>query len=158
MEMNEKAAVRVLLVEDDPGDQFLMRMAMEHEDLEVRWTVLSNGEEALDYLGRDCAEGRAPAPDIVLLDLNLPRVSGREVLEWIRSDDGVPWLPVIVVSTSSWERDIRRAYDEGATSYVTKPATFEGFQSLGRALCEYWLEGATLPSTATAGDGRPEAV
>jgi len=143
--MTDPRAIRLLLVEDDPGDQLLIRQVIESSTVPVQCVTVSDGGEALDYLSGSIGSDDT-RPDLVLLDLNLPRISGWEVLRRIRKDDALCELPVVILSTSSWARDVRGAYRLGANSYVSKPVTFEEFERLGQLLCDYWFALALLPS------------
>lgn len=143
----DRAAV-ILLVDDDPGDQELTRRALAGGELRVDLRVVSDGEQALDYLnrrGRFACAGDAPFPDLLLLDLNMPRLDGREVLKRIKADPRLRKLPVLVMTTSRQEADIVRSYDLGCNSFVTKPLDVGGFLSAVRELGAYWLELVTLP-------------
>lgn len=139
----------VLLAEDDPGDQELTRRALEAEPTPPDLRIVEDGEEALDYLFRrgDYADAAsAPLPDVVMLDLNMPRVGGREVLEAVRSSSGLRRVPIVVVTTSDEERDVACAYDLGCSSFLEKPTEGAAFMAAVRALHRYWLELVTLPA------------
>jgi CheY-like chemotaxis protein len=146
-ESAERPAV-ILLVEDDPGDQELTRRALAEGGLLGELKIVSDGEEALDYLqrkGRYGLDGNAPRPDLILLDLNLPRIDGRQVLQAIRADVALRHLVVVVLTTSSAEEDVLRSYQDGANSFLTKPAGLPPFLTMVRDLGTYWLSLVTLP-------------
>jgi CheY-like chemotaxis protein len=139
----------VLLVEDDAGDQELTRRALTEGLLRVDLRIVSNGEEALNYLyhrGQHGDPARSPAPDLVLLDLNMPGLDGRDVLRVVKADEALKSLPIVVLTTSRLEADILRSYDLGCNSFVTKPVGVEGFVRAVQDLGAYWFELTTLPA------------
>lgn len=141
--------LRVLLVEDNPGDVDLIRDSLEEVSPHLDITVLDNGAKALDYLshvGGTVAERNAPLPDLVLLDLNLPKISGHEVLSEARKNSDLRTLPIVVVTSSDATRDIMTSYELGANSYVTKPGELASFQRTVKALGNFWCNVARLPS------------
>jgi two-component system response regulator len=127
----------ILLVDDSPDDVALTLRAFRANRITNKVDVASDGEEALDYLLRESE--RRPKPVLILLDINLPKVSGLEVLRRIRTDERTRYLPVVVLSTSSEDRDIVESYDLGANSYVRKPVVFNEFVDAVKALGVYWL-------------------
>ena len=132
----------ILLVEDNPDDVELTRLAFAEAGAPHRLHVLSDGAEAVDYLlrrGRHAAREAADLPALVLLDLNLPRLDGREVLQAIRADDATRCLPVVVLTTSAEPGDVDKAYALGANSYIQKPVEFERFVEVVRQVGRYWL-------------------
>lgn len=133
--------ITVLLVEDDPGDVLLIREAFEDHKLNNTLLVASDGVEALEIL-RSPEAGR---PDLVLLDLNLPRKDGREVLKEIKADDALRSIPVVVLTTSDAEEDILRSYDLHANAYVTKPVDFESFIDVVRQIDDFFVSVVKLP-------------
>ncbi|MBI2435923.1 MAG: response regulator [Candidatus Hydrogenedentes bacterium] len=141
----------LLLVEDDPGDQELTRRALEAGALKTHLYVVNDGEEALDFLhhrGKYAVVEAAPRPDLILLDLNLPRLDGRQVLEAILRDPDLYRISVVVLTTSEHENDIRAAYDLGVNSYIIKPSDMQKFIHAVRCLQEYWFGVVTLaPAT-----------
>ena len=144
---NGKAVI--LLAEDDPGDQELIRRALQSHERAARLIVVSDGEAAMDYLlQRGCYEDpdMAPRPDLLLLDLNMPKLDGRQVLAQIRAEPSLRRLPVVVLTTSRQEEDIDRSYELGCNSFVTKPLDIEPFMRAIRELGSYWLDVASLPS------------
>ena len=132
----------ILLVEDDPEDQELTRRALRTSKLHNELYVVNDGEEALDYLYRREAyedPKTSPRPDLILLDLNMPKLDGRAVLERIKSDDKLKSIAVVVLTTSSQEEDILRSYDLGVNSYISKPVRMDGFIKAIQDLERYWL-------------------
>lgn len=141
-----KRRIRVLLVEDNPGDVELIRDSLEDvASLEI--TVVGDGAQAIDYVGqRIGAERLRPLPDLVLLDLNLPKISGHEVLLEIRRMLDLRAMPIVVVTSSDAMPDIVKSYALGANSYVTKPGELAAFQRTVKALGNFWCNVARLPS------------
>jgi len=131
--------VDVLLVEDDPGDVYLIREAFAHNKVGNALHVVSDGVEALDFLRRRGPFADAPRPDLVLLDLNLPRRDGREILGEIKADEDLRTIPVVVLTTSEAEEDIARSYDLGANAYVTKPVDFDRFIEVVRTIDDFFV-------------------
>lgn len=143
--MNGGRAVEVLLIEDNPGDIRLTQEAFKEGRVLVNLTVAMDGVEALDVLNRRGKFGSASRPDLILLDLNLPKKSGREVLEEIKASDELRRIPVIVMTTSKAEADIHRAYNLNANCYVTKPVELDEFLEVVRSIEDFWLTIVTLP-------------
>ncbi|HVU73972.1 MAG TPA: response regulator [Mycobacteriales bacterium] len=141
-------ALHVLLVEDDPGDALMTTEALEDHDVPVALDVVSNGEDAIAYLRREGSFAGAGAPDLVLLDLNLPRRDGREVLRDVKSDPALRRIPVVILTTSDAAQDITQAYDLHANAYVRKPADFNDFLSAVRAVVDFYARRALLPGRA----------
>ena len=140
---SELTPIDILLVEDNPADVEITRRALRKGELRNRLTLARNGQEALDILfGHN---GSEPLPGLILLDLNLPGVDGREVLEKIKADPKLKRIPVIVLTTSTREQDIVRTYDLGVNTFITKPVQFEDFIRIVAAIKEYWIGIATLP-------------
>jgi CheY-like chemotaxis protein len=137
--------VDILLVEDDPGDVLITREAIESSKVANRLSVVSNGEEALQFLRREEPFADAPRPGLLLLDLNLPRLDGREVLARMKADPDLRRIPVVVLTTSSSDEDIVRSYDLHANAYVTKPVDFEQFMSVVRQIDQFFVSIVTLP-------------
>jgi CheY-like chemotaxis protein len=137
--------VRVLLVEDNPGDADLTRETLEAGRLHLEIDVVVDGEQALDYLLQRPPYAGKPMPDLVLLDLNLPRISGREVLEEIRRQPQLRKVPIVILTSSDAEQDIVRSYELGANCYVTKPVGFEAFQAVVRSVEGFWFTIVRLP-------------
>jgi CheY-like chemotaxis protein len=137
--------IDVLLVEDDSGDVLLIREAFEHNKVHNDLAVVSDGVEAIAYLRRQGEHANAPRPDLVLLDLNLPRKDGREVLAEVKSDPDLRSIPVVVLTTSKAEEDVLRSYDLHANAYVTKPVDFERFIEVVRQIDEFFVSVVKLP-------------
>jgi CheY-like chemotaxis protein len=137
-EITPGSPIMILLVEDDPGDVLMTREALAESKLLNDLQVVNDGREALDFL-KDAAEGTKPKPDLILLDLNLPRVDGRQVLEFVKAEPRLRRIPVVVLTTSSAEEDIARSYDLHANAYVTKPVDFEQFMSVVRKVDEFFI-------------------
>ncbi|WP_433387929.1 response regulator [Micromonospora sp. KLBMP9576] len=140
-----KSPIEVLLVEDDPGDVLMTQEAFEEHKLRNRLTVVSDGAEALSYLRREGRYADAVQPDLILLDLNLPRRDGREVLEEIKSDEQLCRIPVVVLTTSQADEDILRSYQLHANAYVAKPVDFDRFITVVRQIDEFFVSVVKLP-------------
>ena len=137
--------IEVLLVEDDPGDVLMTREAFDEHKVRNLLNVVSDGEEALAYLRREGKFADAPRPDLILLDLNLPRIDGRQVLSQIKADEDLRRIPVVVLTTSQAEEDILRSYSLHANAYVTKPVDFERFITVVRQIDEFFVSVVKLP-------------
>ncbi|TYL38486.1 response regulator [Natronococcus pandeyae] len=137
--------IDVLLVEDNPGDVRLVEEAFEMVTNEIRLHSVSDGTEALEFLSDGREDDTTPFPDLLLLDLDVPRTHGFEVLEEVRDDPALVTLPVIVLTNSTDETDIGESYDLCANAYLTKPDSQEEFVSLARAVEEFWVQTAKLP-------------
>jgi CheY-like chemotaxis protein len=137
--------IEVLLVEDDPGDELMTREAFAENKIGNQLHVARDGEEALDFLYRRGQHADAPKIDLVLLDLNLPKYDGRQVLEQIRSDPELTHTPVVILTTSSSEEDILRSYKLHANAFVTKPVDVNQFMSAVRQIDEFFLSVVRLP-------------
>jgi len=144
--MENLSVVDVLLVEDDPGDVVLIKEAFEFNKVHNALHTVSDGVEALDFLYRRNGHEDAPRPDLVLLDLNLPRKDGREVLQELKADPALCRIPVIVLTTSAAESDILHSYDLQANCFITKPLDLDEFFEVVRAIEDFWLATARLPS------------
>src|SRR5690242_19936676 len=140
--------IEVLLVEDDPGDVLMTQEAFEEHKVRNSLNVVSDGVEALAYLRREGEHADAPRPDLILLDLNLPRVDGREVLQVIKNDEDLRRIPVVVLTTSQADEDILRSYSLHANAYVTKPVDFERFIAVVRQIDEFFVSAVKLPPKA----------
>ena len=138
-------AVEILLVEDNPGDVRLIQEALRDGKVWNNPHVVSDGEAALDFVYRRGAFTDSPRPDMILLDLNLPKKDGREVLATIKSDPDLKRIPVVVLTTSKEEEDVLRAYNLAANCYVTKPVEFEEFMKVIRMIEDFWLTIVALP-------------
>ena len=137
---------RVLVVEDNDADVRLTREALREAGENVRLSAVGDGEQALTYLRREEGFGEAPRPDLVLLDLNLPRKSGLEVLDEMRADERLASIPVIVLTSSAARQDVEACYARGANAFVVKPQELDAFMDLIGAIRGFWLEVAQLPS------------
>jgi len=141
----EARPIVVLLVEDNAGDVRLTREALKEGKVRNELVVVGDGIEAMALLRREGAHHDAVRPDLILLDLNIPRMDGREVLAEIKGDPSLKRIPVVVLTTSKAEEDILRTYDLHANCYITKPVDFEKFVSVVRTIDEFWLTVVRLP-------------
>ena len=139
------AVIDVLLVEDDPGDVLMTREAFEEHKLGNTLHVVTDGVEAVSFLRREGPYADAPRPGLVLLDLNLPRMDGRQVLESIKSDPELASIPVVVLTTSENEDDVLRSYSLHANAYVTKPVDFQRFIEVIRQIDDFFVTVVRLP-------------
>jgi two-component system, chemotaxis family, response regulator Rcp1 len=139
------APIEILLVEDNPGDVRLTQEALRDSKLHNRLSVVEDGVEAMAFLKREGHYNDSPRPDIILLDLNLPRKSGREVLEEIKQDDVLKRIPVVVLTTSEDERDVMASYNLHANCYITKPVDLSQFITIVRNIKEFWFTIVRLP-------------
>lgn len=148
--MSDAKSITIVLADDDPDDRLLAREALEESRLANELITVEDGAELLDYLlCRGRYERRSPGnPGLVLLDLNMPRMDGREALAAIKAHDSLRSIPVVVLTTSKAEEDILRTYDLGVNSFITKPVSFDELVAVMRDLGRYWLEIVELP-TAT---------
>jgi CheY-like chemotaxis protein len=137
--------IDILLVEDDPGDVLMTREAFEHHKIHNALFVVSDGVEALQFLRRQGPHTDVPRPGLILLDLNLPKKDGREVLAEIKADPELLAIPVVVLTTSEAEEDILRSYDLHANAYVTKPVDFERFVEVVRQIDDFFVTVVKLP-------------
>ncbi|WP_421888941.1 response regulator [Marinoscillum sp.] len=133
--------VHILLVEDNEGDILLTTEALEESNITHQLSVVRNGKEALDWVFNQ----QSGEPDLILLDVNLPLKSGHEVLQAIKSDDTVKHIPVIMLTTSSSEKDVNLSYQYAANCYITKPVEVNDFLDAISTLCHFWVEVVTLP-------------
>ena len=138
--------VDILLVEDNPGDARLVQEAFATSTFETAFHTVTDGNEAIDFLTTSTASSDVPFPDLLLLDLNLPRMDGFEVLETVRDHSDVSSLPIIVLTSSAAEEDILTSYELAANAYLTKPATPDEFDSLVSAVESFWFDAAQLPT------------
>lgn len=137
--------ISILMADDDLEDQQLTREAMAMNRLANDFQTVSDGAELLSYLRKEGEYANAITPGLILLDLNMPKMDGREALRQIKQDASLCSIPVIVMTTSKAEEDIYRSYDLGANSFITKPITFTGLVDIVKALGEYWFEIVELP-------------
>jgi CheY-like chemotaxis protein len=145
IDLAEARPIEILLVEDDPGDVLITSEALEQSKLVNNLHTVENGEEAVAFLRREGTYGDAVRPDLVLLDLNLPRRDGREVLAEIKADPDLRRIPVVVLTTSSAEEDVLRSYDLHANAYITKPVDFARFVDVVRQVDEFFFTVVRLP-------------
>lgn len=151
-----KKSITILMADDDPDDRRLTQEAFEENLLANDLRFVVDGEELLDYLnrrGKYAPPADAPWPGIILLDLNMPRMDGREALREIKSDPRFRAIRVVIMTTSKAEEDVVRSYNLSAASYITKPVTFERLVEVVRAIGQYWLEIVELPPNGTNGNG-----
>jgi len=142
----EYRCAQILLVEDSSGDVILFRKALEKSGLRNELRVIENGAEAESYLQSLIEDPQKPRPGLAILDINLPAVSGLELLRLIKTNDALKSIPVIVMTTSSSESDIQQAYASHANSYITKPVDFPQFLKVVSAMSNFWLQIVTLPN------------
>ena len=146
--MSDGEAITILIADDDEEDRLLTQEALAESRLANDLRFVEDGEELLDYLyhrGRFAGEGESPRPGLILLDLNMPRMDGREALREIKSDPALRSIPVVVLTTSKAEEDIYRTYELGANSFIVKPVTFAGLAEVMRDFSRYWFEIVELP-------------
>ena len=141
-------AIEILLIEDNQGDVVLTLEAFEEARIKNNVTVLKDGEEAIRYLTRKPPYENAVLPDIILLDINLPKIDGKEVLSFIKSNPRLKQIPVVMLTTSSSESDVSDAYEANANCYITKPVDVNKFFEVIRAIENFWITIVTLPGKA----------
>lgn len=139
-------AVEILLIEDNPGDARLAREALRDAKVRNNLSWVPDGVEGMAYLKRQGKYGQSPRPDLILLDLNLPRKDGREVLSEIKADESLRRIPVVILTTSQAEEDILRAYHLNANCYITKPVDLEQFMKVVKTIEDFWLTIVKLPA------------
>lgn len=139
------SVIDVLLVEDDPGDALMTQEAFEHHKIRNSLHIVRDGVEALQFLRREGEHANAPRPGLILLDLNLPRMDGREVLAEVKADERLRSIPVVVLTTSEAEEDILRSYNLHANAYVTKPVDFDRFIEVVRQIDDFFVTVVKLP-------------
>jgi chemotaxis family two-component system response regulator Rcp1 len=140
--------IEILLVEDSPGDVRLTQEALRDAKVQNNLHVASDGMEALSFLGRQGKNANAPRPDLILLDLNLPKKGGRAVLEEIKLDPSLKSIPVVILTTSAAEEDILRSYQLHANCYITKPVDLDQFLKVVKTIDNFWLAIVKLPTVA----------
>jgi len=153
--MSNDQRIRILLAEDDPDDRLLTRRALQKSRIANTISMVEDGEELMEYLrheGEYTDPEDAPRPGLILLDLNMPRMDGREALKKIKSDPELRRIPVIVLTTSEAEQDILQSYDLGVNAFVTKPVTFDELADAIQALGDFWFEIVKLPSERDASE------
>lgn len=143
--MLQGSAIDILLVEDSPGDVRLTREALKEGKVRNTLHVAEDGEKALAFVRREAPYGDAPRPDLVLLDLNLPRIDGREVLRTMKCDDDLRRIPVVVLTTSTADEDVLRVYDLAGNCYIPKPVELDRFLEVVRSIEDFWLTVVRLP-------------
>ncbi|HLX23592.1 MAG TPA: response regulator [Usitatibacter sp.] len=143
--VDESPPVEILLVEDNPGDHRLTKEALHEGKVYNNLHWVQDGVEALEFLQRRGKHANAPRPDIILLDLNLPKKDGRQVLSEIKQDQALRAIPVVILTTSAAEEDVLRSYDLHANCYVTKPVDLEKFIVVVQSIDRFWLSVVTLP-------------
>jgi len=141
----EGKTIEVLLVEDSPGDVRLTREAFRDANVSIRLHVASDGVEAMAFLRRQDEHIHAPRPDLILLDLNLPRMDGREVLAQVKEDPSLKTIPTVILTTSEAEADIMKSYELQANAYLSKPVQLYEFESLVNSIKDFWLTRVKLP-------------
>jgi CheY-like chemotaxis protein len=139
--------IDVLLVEDNAGDARLTREAFRDANRAIRLHVAADGAGAMNFLRNEGEHVGAPRPDLILLDLNLPRMNGHEILGNIKEDEDLKAIPTVILTTSVAEADIRKSYQLHANCYLSKPVRLEAFESLVKSINDFWLTTATLPQT-----------
>jgi len=142
---NDWRPIEILLVEDNPADVDLTKEALEGAKVCNRLHVVDDGAKAMDFLRQEGAYCESPVPDLILLDLNLPKKDGRQVLAEIKADPRLAHLPVVILTTSADERDVLRAYQSHANCFITKPVSFTQFMNVVRAIEDFWLSVVRLP-------------
>jgi CheY-like chemotaxis protein len=143
--------MEVLLVEDSPGDVRLTQEAFRDANRSIRLHVASDGVEAMAFLRKEGAHVHAPRPDIILLDLNLPKMDGREVLAHIKEDDGLKTIPTVILTTSDSEADVVKCYQLQANCYLSKPVQLEAFEALVKSINDFWMTKVKLPQQPRSG-------
>ena len=143
--LGEGRPVQILLVEDNPADARLTQEAIRDTEFRYQLHLAEDGEEAMEFLWKEGEFENAPRPDLILLDLNLPGMDGREVLAEIKSDDDLGSIPVVVLTTSTAQQDLLYSYGLRANSYVNKPIDRDRFNEMIKSVMEYWINISTLP-------------
>jgi len=143
--LEEVMPVEVLLVEDSPGDVRLTRDAFRETNESIRLHVAVDGVEAMDFLKKRGAFASSPRPDFILLDLNIPKMDGREVLAQIKKDNDLKTIPTIILTTSDSEADIKKSYELQANCYLNKPVQLEDFESVVKSINDFWTTKVKLP-------------
>ena len=139
------APINVLLVEDSPGDVRLTQEAFRDANLGVQLHVANDGVQAMAFLRHEGIYGAAPRPDLTLLDLNMPKMDGRQVLALIKADDALKTIPTVILTTSASDDDISKCYELQANCYLTKPVQLDAFEALVKSINDFWLTKAKLP-------------
>lgn len=145
MGSQQREPIEILLAEDNPGDVKLTRKALEQGDLLNNLHVVTDGVETMKFLRKDGEYADTPMPDLLLLDLNMPRKDGRQVMEDMDADPELSRIPVVVLTSSDAEEDVVRSYELSANAYLTKPVNFEGFVDIIKRLENFWFEVVKMP-------------
>jgi chemotaxis family two-component system response regulator Rcp1 len=145
MELHGPQPIHVLLVEDSPGDIRLTQEALKDAKMHIHLDVTRDGQEAMAFLMREGEYANAARPDLILLDLNLPKKDGREVLKEIKEDPTLKIIPVVILTTSASEADILRSYSLHANCYITKPVSLDGFLTVVKSIDNFWMSVVKLP-------------
>jgi CheY-like chemotaxis protein len=145
----DQMPINVLLVEDSPGDVRLTQEAFAEANPSILLHVATDGVEAMSFLQREGSNAGAPRPDLILLDLNLPKMDGREVLAHIKEDDRLKTIPTVILTTSDAEADVLKSYQLGSNCYLTKPVQLDSFEILVKSINDFWLTKVMLPQQAT---------
>lgn len=143
--MTDPCGITILMADDDADDCFITRQAFAQASVRNDLRFVANGEELLAYLRREPPYDAAPRPGLILLDLNMPRMNGKEALNIIKNDPQLAMIPVVALTNSSAERDVTDSYRLGVNAYITKPVTFDRLVEAVRSLTHYWLDTVTLP-------------
>lgn len=152
---HNKQSVAILMADDDADDRFLAADALREARVHNRINFVTNGEELMDYLmrrGEYADDEKYPLPGLILLDLNMPRMDGREALKEMKQNARLKRIPVVVLTTSQAEEDVLRSYDLGVSGYITKPVSFEGLIEVMRAIGRYWIDIVELPICSEESD------
>jgi len=144
--MNTGREIEILMVEDNEGDAVLTQEALKHAKVHNNLHIVTDGVQAMDFLHRKGTFEKAPRPDLILLDLNLPRKDGREVLNEVKSDPKLKRIPVVVLTTSAAEEDILKAYNLNANCYISKPVDLDAFVRVVQSIEDFWLKIVSLPN------------
>ena len=153
MHENAGRSITIVVADDDPDDRMMIEEAFEENRLKNNLEFVEDGEQLIDYLkgaGNYADMDRRDPVGVILLDLNMPRMDGREALKVIKSDPDLHRIPVVVLTTSKAEEDILRTYDLGVSSFITKPVTFDGLVDVVKVIGQYWIDIVALPSDCTA--------
>ena len=148
--MGDRTPIQVLIVEDNLGDIELAKAALHETSLPLELHIARDGEEAMQFMQRKGEHAKAPMPDLVLLDLNMPKMGGLEVLEKMKTDENLRLIPVVVFTTSSAKEDVESAYDRYANCYITKPADLDDLVNVVNAIEAFWLTVVRLPRRTAA--------
>lgn len=147
--MNTMKAIHILLVEDNEGDILLTKEALEDARIYINLSVVKDGKEAMDFLGKKDKYFNADLPDIMLLDVNLPKKNGHEVLKYVKEDENLKHIPVIMLTTSSSQKDINLSYNNFANCYITKPVEANDFLAVVTSIENFWISIVKLPKKVT---------